>query len=151
MPPPRHSYGPGYRRQSLSFREKFTPFLTCLAIFTLLPATYYIEKLVIPKPGYKQTSEGHHVKNHNLDTMRAAETVWNYHLMHHELKPADAIAVFCSHDIRVADHAVKLYKEQRLSPRLIFSGGFGTGPHSGKNLNGWEKPEAEVRVQRRGT
>merc|ERR1719362_900187 len=27
---------------------------------------------------------------------------------------------------------------------LLFSGGFGTGPHSGANLLGWTSPEAEV-------
>ena len=31
---------------------------------------------------------------------------------------------------------------------LVFSGGFGTGPHSGANLLGWTKPEAEVFSER---
>ena len=29
-----------------------------------------------------------------------------------------------------------------------FSGGFGAGPHSGANLNGWTRPEADVFADR---
>jgi len=135
---------PAFRRKALGFREKFTPFLTCLAILVLGPVCFYIERMTIPAKGHRATQHGHHVRTRDALTMKSAEKVWDYHLMHHELKPADVIAVFCSHDLRVADHAVKLYKERRLSPRLLFSGGFGTGPHSGKNLNGWDEPEAAV-------
>jgi uncharacterized SAM-binding protein YcdF (DUF218 family) len=53
------------------------------------------------------------------------ETIWNYHLMHHELVRSDAILVLCSHDTRVAEYAAQLFLEQ-WAPLLIFSGGFGT-------------------------
>ncbi|KAH8051280.1 DUF218 containing protein [Aureococcus anophagefferens] len=43
------------------------------------------------------------------------------------------------HDVRVADKAVELY-----DAGMGFSGGFGAGPHSGANLNGWTRPEADV-------
>ena len=48
-----------------------------------------------------------------------------------------------SHDVRVAHWAVKLKKKYK-SAVLLFSGGIGTGPHSGFNLNGWKDPEADI-------
>ena len=63
--------------------------------------------------------------------------------MGHTPAPADVILVPCSHDIRVAEHAVQLY-QQGFGKWIVFSGGFGTGPHSGANLNGWTRPEAEI-------
>merc|ERR1719272_1883059 len=55
----------------------------------------------------------------------------------------DGILCLCSSDIRVAGYAAQLHL-QGLAKWLCFSGGFGTGPHSGANLLGWTKPEAEV-------
>ena len=73
-----------------------------------------------------------------------AEQVWDYHHMRHDVAGhADGILVFCSHDLRVADHAAHLFHEG-LGTYVLFSGGFGTGPHSGANLNGWTRPEAEI-------
>ena len=72
-----------------------------------------------------------------------AQTIWDYHHLHHQLEKADGIMVLCSHDLRVADEATRLY-EAGLGDWVIFSGGFGTGPHSGANLNGWTRPEAEI-------
>ena len=72
-----------------------------------------------------------------------AQTIWDYHHLHHELEKADGIMVLCSHDLRVADEATRLYKAG-LGDWVLFSGGFGTGPHSGANLNGWTRPEAEI-------
>lgn len=72
-----------------------------------------------------------------------AQTIWDYHHLHHQLAKADGIMVLCSHDLRVADEATRLYKAG-LGDWVIFSGGFGTGPHSGANLNGWTRPEAEI-------
>ena len=43
-------------------------------------------------------------------------------LVGHKLSTADCIVVLCSHDIRVADYAVKLY-QQGYAPFLLFSGG----------------------------
>eukprot|EP00746_Dinoflagellata_sp_MGD_P013581 gnl/MRDRNA2_/MRDRNA2_129401_c0_seq1.p1 gnl/MRDRNA2_/MRDRNA2_129401_c0~~gnl/MRDRNA2_/MRDRNA2_129401_c0_seq1.p1 ORF type:complete len:234 (-),score=45.04 gnl/MRDRNA2_/MRDRNA2_129401_c0_seq1:30-731(-) len=76
----------------------------------------------------------------------AAEKLWDYHHMGHELPDkgqCEAILCFCSSDITVAHRAAELYLEG-YAPWLLFSGGFGTGPHSGANLLGWTRPEAEV-------
>lgn len=54
----------------------------------------------------------------------AIRLVWDYHQLHHELTPADAIFVLGSHDLRVADRAVALFG-QRLAPLVICSGGYG--------------------------
>lgn len=72
-----------------------------------------------------------------------ASTIWDYHHMHQSLEKSDGILVLCSHDLRVAAEAVRLFK-LGLGGWIVFSGGFGTGPHSGANLNGWERPEAEI-------
>jgi uncharacterized SAM-binding protein YcdF (DUF218 family) len=69
---------------------------------------------------------------------RLARIIWDYHHMHHELKPADCILTLGSHDLRVADWAVDLYF-QGYAPYLIFSGGIG---RLTRGL--FERPEAEV-------
>ncbi len=66
-----------------------------------------------------------------------AETIWNYHLMQHEVAEADAILVLCSHDERVAERGAQLFLEG-WAPLLIFSGGQGAIT---KTL--WSEPEAE--------
>lgn len=66
-----------------------------------------------------------------------AETIWNYHLMRHEIAKADAILVLCSHDERVAERGAQLFLEG-WAPLLIFSGGHGAIT---KTL--WKEPEAE--------
>jgi uncharacterized SAM-binding protein YcdF (DUF218 family) len=66
-----------------------------------------------------------------------AETIWDYHLMHHDLERADAILVLCSHDTAVADRGAQLFHEG-WAPLLIFSGGQGAIT---KRL--WAEPEAE--------
>ena len=63
--------------------------------------------------------------------------------MGHTLEKSDGIMVLCSHDLRVASHGAKLFLEG-FGNWIIFSGGFGTGPHSGANLNGWTRPEADI-------
>ena len=45
------------------------------------------------------------------DTQEAAQIVWNYLVMGHNLDPADLILVCCSNDLRVADRAVELYRK----------------------------------------
>jgi len=77
----------------------------------------------------------------------AAELVYSYAHMHHSLKRTDGkrwdgILCLCSSDLRVAQHAAQLHRE--LGGWLCFSGGMGTGPHSGANLLGWTEPEAVV-------
>src|ERR1044072_5191389 len=66
-----------------------------------------------------------------------AETIWNYHLMKHEVVKADAILVLCSHDERVAERGAQLFLEG-WAPLLIFSGGQGAITRSL-----WSEPEAE--------
>src|SRR6266545_7469731 len=66
-----------------------------------------------------------------------AETVWNYHLMKHQLRKADAILVLCSHDERVAERGAQLFLEG-YAPLMIFSGG-----HGAITRRLWQEPEAE--------
>jgi uncharacterized SAM-binding protein YcdF (DUF218 family) len=66
------------------------------------------------------------------------EKLWNYHQLHHELSPADAILVLCSHDTRVAERGAELFLD-RWAPLLIFSGGLG-----GITRHLWDEPEANL-------
>ncbi|ELP9499932.1 TPA: YdcF family protein [Vibrio alginolyticus] len=69
---------------------------------------------------------------------RHIETLWDYMQLKHELKPADCLFVMCSNDMRVAEHAAKLY-HQKLAPLIVFSGG------EGRFTDGlFEKSEAET-------
>ena len=54
-----------------------------------------------------------------------ALTLWNYHKLNHELSPAGAILVLCSHDTRVAERGAQLFLDG-FAPLLIFSGGLGS-------------------------
>lgn len=70
-----------------------------------------------------------------------AKIIWDYHHLNQKLKKADAILVLGSHDLRVAEYAIKLFKDG-FAPFIIFSGGLA---HQDDMLNtGWEKPEAEM-------
>lgn len=74
----------------------------------------------------------------------AVQTVWQYHHMGHDLpKKADGVMCLCSSDLNVAVHAAKIFLSGDYG-WLLFSGGIGTGSHSGKNMLGWEQPEALV-------
>lgn len=66
-----------------------------------------------------------------------AETIWNYHLMRHQVAKADAILVLCSHDEKVAERGAQLFLEG-WAPLIIFSGGQG---EITRTL--WNEPEAE--------
>jgi uncharacterized SAM-binding protein YcdF (DUF218 family) len=66
-----------------------------------------------------------------------AETLWNYHQLHHDLAHADAILVLCSHDTAVAVRGAELFLSG-WAPLLIFSGGFGAIT---RHL--WNEPEAD--------
>jgi uncharacterized SAM-binding protein YcdF (DUF218 family) len=66
-----------------------------------------------------------------------AETLWHYHQLHHDVAPADAIMVLCSHDKAVAERGAQLFLAD-LAPLLIFSGGLGAIT---KHL--WSEPEAD--------
>lgn len=73
----------------------------------------------------------------NTEVDQLAEVIWNYHLLHHDLKKSDCILALGSNDIRVAEHAVKLFHEG-WAPLLIFSG------KSGELTKGlFDCPEAE--------
>ena len=99
------------------------------------------------------------MQSHILDK---AEVVWNYHKLNHDIfedgfaTKADGILVFGSSDISVADEAANLcllLVKDRIDndltfPYIIFSGGIGTGPHSGSNLMGWDRTEAEIFSER---
>src|SRR5665213_785360 len=56
--------------------------------------------------------------------IRAARTLWDFHCVYDELKPADAIVSLGSYDLRVAERCAELYRA-RLSARLIFTGASG--------------------------
>ena len=80
-------------------------------------------------------------------TRTAAEAVYAYAQLNHSTTradglPWDGVLCLCSSDLRVARHAAKLHLE--LGGWLCFSGGHGTGPHSGANLMGWTEPEAVI-------
>ena len=49
------------------------------------------------------------------------ETLWNYHHLDHELRPADVGIGLGSHDIGVAVRTAELY-HQGLFPVLVFTG-----------------------------
>ena len=92
------------------------------------------------------------------EILENAEIIWNYHRLHHDVfedhyaKEIDGILVFGSSDISVADAAANLWlillrhrlKDNKAPPYMIISGGYGTSRHSGYNLMGWKKPEAEI-------
>jgi len=86
-------------------------------------------------------SAGSHASNASelmdIQIEALAETIWNYHLMKHQVAKADAILVLCSHDERVAERGAQLLLEG-WAPLLIFSGGHGAIT---KTL--WSEPEAE--------
>jgi len=81
------------------------------------------------------------------EVLQAAQTVYEYARMHQSLerrdgKQWDGVLCLCSSDLRVARHAAQLHR--KLGGWLCFSGGVGTGPHSGANLLGWKDAEAVV-------
>ena len=68
---------------------------------------------------------------------RLAQKIWDYHKLDQSLEKADAILVLCSHDERVVERSVELFKNN-WAPLIIFSGGAGAIT---KQL--WSEPEAE--------
>lgn len=75
-----------------------------------------------------------------MTQQEAMETLWAYHHVGHELRPADLIFVLGSNDVRVARHAARLY-HRKLAPVILFSGG------KGRFTDGWAVPEAEIFAQ----
>lgn len=79
------------------------------------------------------------------DVDKLARKIWNYHHVNHRLEKAEVIFVLCSHDLRVADYATKLFFDC-FAPIIIFSGGIA---HQGDLVETpWEKPEAEIFAER---
>lgn len=56
------------------------------------------------------------------DAYRAdVETLWDYHDMHHSIRPTDVAIGLGSHDLGVATFTAELYHEGRF-PRIVFTG-----------------------------
>ena len=53
---------------------------------------------------------------------KAAQLIWDYHQMHHELRPCDAAIALGSHDLGVPAYSAELFRAG-LFPTLVFSGG----------------------------
>lgn len=73
-----------------------------------------------------------------LEIKRAAEILWDYAHVGHQLETADMIFVMGSHDLRVAEHAADLF-HRGLAPRVVVSGGLGR-----LTTTMWTRPEAEM-------
>jgi uncharacterized SAM-binding protein YcdF (DUF218 family) len=56
-----------------------------------------------------------------MNTDKAARIIWDYMLMHQELKPSDLLFVLGSSDTRVAEYAADLFL-QKYAPLLLFAG-----------------------------
>ncbi len=73
-----------------------------------------------------------------MDTDDLARIIWQYHLLHHQMKKSDCILVLGSHDVRVAERGVDLY-DHGYAPLIMFSGKRGV-----LTEGVFEKPEADV-------
>ncbi|MEU2389372.1 YdcF family protein [Streptomyces sp. NPDC007369] len=56
------------------------------------------------------------------DQRQAAQLIWDYHHMRHELRPCDAAIALGCNDLGVSTYAARLY-EAGLFPTLVFTGG----------------------------
>lgn len=74
------------------------------------------------------------------EIIRAAEILWDYHRLGIPPHPSDAILVFGSNDLRVAEHAAALF-HRNLAPWLLFSGA------RGRMTEHWKNTEAEAMAQ----
>ncbi|WP_405458564.1 YdcF family protein [Streptomyces sp. NBC_00101] len=55
------------------------------------------------------------------DQRRRAALIWDYHQMHHPMRPVDVAIGLGSHDLGVATHSAELYRAG-LFPTLVFTG-----------------------------
>jgi uncharacterized SAM-binding protein YcdF (DUF218 family) len=55
------------------------------------------------------------------DVLEATQVLWDYHDMHHELRPTDVGVGLGSHDLGVATYTAELY-QQRMFPLIVFTG-----------------------------
>ena len=56
-----------------------------------------------------------------MSVMDDAQTLWDYHQMHHEPRDTDIAIGLGSHDIGVAEHTADLYNQGRF-PLIVFTG-----------------------------
>lgn len=75
-------------------------------------------------------------------TLRHARRLWDYLSSPRGRVPCDVVAVFCSYDLRVCDHACALFHDG-LAQRLLLSGKSGNWT---RHL--WDRPEARVFLDR---
>ena len=73
----------------------------------------------------------------NEEILNQARLIWDYHLMHHELKKSGCILVLGSHDTRVAERGAQLFLDG-WAPILVMSGGLGR-----LTKNSWTEAEAD--------
>ena len=66
--------------------------------------------------------------------LASAHVVWDYLRMNHSVEGSswDGVLCLCSSDLTIAAHAAALHR--RLGGWLCFSGGYGAGPHSVRQL-----------------
>jgi uncharacterized SAM-binding protein YcdF (DUF218 family) len=55
------------------------------------------------------------------DVLEATEILWDYHDMHHELRPTDVGVGLGSHDLGVATYTAQLF-QQGMFPLIVFTG-----------------------------
>lgn len=55
------------------------------------------------------------------DVLEATEVLWDYHDMHHDLRPTDVGVGLGSHDLGVATYAAELY-QRGMFPLIVFTG-----------------------------
>ena len=55
------------------------------------------------------------------DVLEDAQILWDFHQLHHELRPTDVGIGLGSHDLGVADHTADLF-HRGMFPRIVFTG-----------------------------
>ncbi len=78
-----------------------------------------------------------------MNTKIATQKIWDYMLLHHTLQKSDAIFVLGNRDLRVAQHAAKLYLEG-WAPILLCAGSGSIHNHKPGREQFIGKTEAEV-------
>ncbi len=79
--------------------------------------------------------------------LRAARTLWNFHLIYDELSEVDLIVGLGSYDLRVADRCAELF-HQRLAKQVLFTGKSGNWTNS--LYDGSEAEAFAARAKARG-
>jgi len=79
--------------------------------------------------------------------LRAARTLWNFHLIYDELSEVDLIVGLGSYDLRVSDRCAELF-HQRLAKQVLFTGKSGNWTNS--LYDGSEAEAFAARAKARG-